>query len=74
MSHVRLRKYVWAWLVNEDDWARRLGHYTLGLSLSGLFAGGFGPKPMVPTIVLCDRALLFLRSLTTHMWINLDMI
>ena len=25
MSHVRLGKYVWVWLVNEDDWARRLG-------------------------------------------------
>ena len=22
---VRLGKYVWAWLVNEDDWVRRLG-------------------------------------------------
>ena len=34
MSHVQLRKYVWAWLVNEDNWARRLGHYTVGFSLS----------------------------------------
>ena len=32
MSPVRLGKYVWAWLVNEDDWARRLGHYTMGFS------------------------------------------
>ena len=35
MSHVRLGKYDWAWPVNEDDWARRLGHYTLGSSLLG---------------------------------------
>ena len=26
MSPVRLGKYVWAWLVNGDDWACRLGH------------------------------------------------
>ena len=35
MSHVRLGKYVWAWLVNEGDWTRRLGHYTVGFSLLG---------------------------------------
>ena len=35
MSHVRLGKYVWAWLVNENDWARRLDHYTVGFSLAG---------------------------------------
>ena len=35
MLHVRLGKYVWAWLVNEDDLAQRLGHYTLGFSLPG---------------------------------------
>ena len=33
MSHVQLGKYVWVWLVNEDDWASGLGHYTLGFSL-----------------------------------------
>ena len=27
ISPSRLGKYVWAWLVNEDDWARRLGLY-----------------------------------------------
>ena len=36
MTYVQLGKYVWAWLVNEDDLARRLGHYTMGFSLSGL--------------------------------------
>ena len=35
MSPVWLKKYVWAWLVNEDDWARGLGHYTMGFSLPG---------------------------------------
>ena len=35
MSPIRLGKYVWAWLVNEDDWARKLGHYTVGFSLPG---------------------------------------
>ena len=35
MSHVRLENYVWVWLINKDDWSRRLGHYTLGFSLSG---------------------------------------
>ena len=33
MSHVRLGKYVWVCLVNEDNWACRLGHYILGFSL-----------------------------------------
>ena len=32
ISHVRPGKYVWAWLVNEDNLARRLGHYTMGFS------------------------------------------
>ena len=36
MSLVRLRKYVWVWLVNEDDWAYRLGHYIVGFSLGPL--------------------------------------
>ena len=35
ISHARLGKYVWAWLVNEDNWARRLGHYTVGFSHLG---------------------------------------
>ena len=35
ISPARLGKYVWAWLVNEDDWARRLGHYTVGFSQPG---------------------------------------
>ena len=35
ISPTRLGKYVWAWLVNEDDWARRLGHYTVGFSQPG---------------------------------------
>ena len=35
ISHARLGKYVWAWLVNEDNWARRLGHYTVGFSHPG---------------------------------------
>ena len=26
ISPARLGKYVWTWLVNEDDWVRRLGH------------------------------------------------
>ena len=25
ISPTLLGKYVWAWLVNEDDWVRRLG-------------------------------------------------
>ena len=32
MSPVQLGKYVWAWLVNEDDWARILGHYIVGFN------------------------------------------
>ena len=36
MSHVRLGKYVWVWLVNEDDWAYRLGHCIVGFSLGPL--------------------------------------
>ena len=35
MSPVRLGRYVWIWLVTEDDWAPRLGHYTMGFSLPG---------------------------------------
>ena len=35
ISPARLGKYVWAWLVNEDDWARKLGHYTVGFSQPG---------------------------------------
>ena len=35
ISPAQLGKYVWAWLVNEDDWARRLGHYTVGFSRPG---------------------------------------
>ena len=64
MSHIRLGKHVWVWLVNEDDWARRLGHYIVGFNLGlvdwaiilwvsvcrGLLVGGFGPQPMVPTM------------------------
>ena len=30
-----LGKYVWAWPVNEDNWACRLGHYTVGFSHPG---------------------------------------
>ena len=30
-----LGKYIWAWLVNGDNWARRLGHYTMGFSQPG---------------------------------------
>ena len=26
-------RYVWVWLVNEDDWAPRRGHYTVGFSM-----------------------------------------
>ena len=54
-SHVRLGKYVWAWLVNEDDWTRRLGHYAVGFSLLGSLARGFGPKPMVPTLMTLKK-------------------
>ena len=43
-------KYVWVWLVNEGNWAHRLGYYTVGFSHPGLLVGGFGPKPMVPTM------------------------
>ena len=32
MSPVRLGKYVWVWFVNEDDWTRKLDHYTVGFS------------------------------------------
>ena len=32
VSPAQLGKYVWAWLINEDNWARRLGHYTVGFS------------------------------------------
>ena len=35
MSPVRLGRHVWAWLVNEGDWASRMGHYTVGFSLPG---------------------------------------
>ena len=35
MSPVRLGKYVWVWLVNEDDWAHKLSHYTVGFSPPG---------------------------------------
>ena len=35
ISPARLGKYVWALLVNEDNWARRLGHYTVGFSHPG---------------------------------------
>ena len=35
MSPVRLGKYVWAWLVNEGNWARRLGFYIVGFSHPG---------------------------------------
>ena len=35
ISPARLGKYVWAWLVNEDDWTRRLGHYTVGFNQPG---------------------------------------
>ena len=31
----QLGKYVWAWLVYEEDWTRRLGHYTMGFSQPG---------------------------------------
>ena len=36
-----------AWLINEDDWARRLGHS----GFRGLLAGGSGLKPMVATLI-----------------------
>ena len=32
ISLTRPGKYVWAWLVNEGNWARRLGYYTVGFS------------------------------------------
>ena len=35
ISLARLGKYVWAWIVNEDDWAHRLGHYTVSFSQPG---------------------------------------
>ena len=35
ISHIQLEKYVWAWLVNEGNWARRLGYYTVGFSHPG---------------------------------------
>ena len=50
ISHTQLRKYVWACLVNENNCARRLGHYIVGFSQSSLLAGGSEPKPMVPII------------------------
>ena len=28
-------EYVWAWLVNKGNWARRLGYYTVGFSHPG---------------------------------------
>ena len=36
ISPARPGKYVWVWLVNEGNWARRLGHYTVGFSHPGL--------------------------------------
>ena len=35
ISPARSGKYVWAWLVNERNWARRLGYYTVGFSHPG---------------------------------------
>ena len=35
ISPVRSGKYVWAWLVNEGNWACRLGYYVVGFSHSG---------------------------------------
>ena len=35
ISPARPRKYVWAWLVNKGNWARRLGYYTVGFSHLG---------------------------------------
>ena len=32
ISPVRPGKYVWAWLVNESNWAHRLRYYTVGFS------------------------------------------
>ena len=46
ISPARLGKYVWAWLVNEDNWVNTLWASVI----RDLLAGGSGPKPMVPTI------------------------
>ena len=35
ISPTRMGKYVWVWLVNEDDWARRLSYYIVGFSQPG---------------------------------------
>ena len=35
ISPAQQGKYVWAWLVNEGNWARRLGYYTVGFSHPG---------------------------------------
>ena len=54
MSTAPLGKYVWIWLVNENDWVRRLSLYgsqfwAHRLRL-GILVGGSGPKPLVPTL------------------------
>ena len=36
ISPARTGKYVWAWLVNEGNWARRLGYCIVGFSHPGL--------------------------------------
>ena len=65
MSPVWMGKYVWVWLVNEDDWARRLGHYgfqswarrlTRPLSCEVESAGacwleGLGQSPWYPSLL-----------------------
>ena len=35
MPHVWLGKYVWVWLANEGNWARRLGFYIVGFNQPG---------------------------------------
>ena len=35
ISPAQLGKYVWAWLLKEDDWTCRLSHYTMGFSQPG---------------------------------------
>ena len=46
----RFRKYVWVWLVNDDDWAIEWAIIQRALVSRGLLAEGAGPKPRVPTM------------------------
>ena len=53
ISPAWLGKYVWVWLVNEDDWVHRLGlcgFQFWARRLTGELVGGSGPKSMVPTM------------------------